>query len=233
VRIDARNATPVSDIDVRLSELKLEQFVARAGEQPSLEGTAAARAKLHGAGDSVRRAAANADGTFAVVVPHGQIRKAFAELLGINVASALGLFLSNDQSQTDVRCAVAQFTVKDGVMRLDQLVFDTGVVMATGEGVVNLKDERVDLNISGHPKQPRLVRVRAPITIGGTLSHPAVGVKAGSAVAQGGLAAGLALILSPLAAILPFVDPGLAKDADCGTLLAQAQSQGAPATVTR
>src|SRR5258706_2491354 len=226
VRIDARNATPVSDIDLRLTELRLEQFVSRDGSQPPLEGTAAARAQLHGTGDSIRRAAANANGKVAVVVPHGQIRKALAELLGINVSNALGLLLTNDQSQTDVRCAVAEFTVKNGVMQLDQFVFDTGVVMATGSGVVDLRNERVDLSITGHPKKPQLVRVRAPITIGGALSHPAVGVKAGQALAQGGLAAGLAFVLSPLAAILPFIDPGLAKDADCGALLAQAQSSG-------
>ena len=48
------------------------------------------------------------------------------------------------------------------------------------------------------------------------------------AIVQGGLAAGVALVLSPLAAILPFVDPGLGKDADCGALLAQAKAQGTP-----
>jgi hypothetical protein len=53
-------------------------------------------------------------------------------------------------------------------------------------------------------------------------------VEAGPAIAQGGLAVGLATVLSPLVAILPFVDPGLGKDANCGALLAQAQSQGAP-----
>ena len=84
--------------------------------------------------------------------------------------------------------------------------------------------------ITGHPKKPQLIRVRAPITISGPLDHPAIGVNAGSAIAQGGLAAGLAFVLSPLAAILPFVDPGLGKDADCGALLAQAKSQGAPVT---
>jgi hypothetical protein len=34
------------------------------------------------------------------------------------------------------------------------------------------------------------------------------------------------MLLTPVAALLAFVDPGLAKDADCAALLAQARSGG-------
>ena len=228
VQIDARKDVPVSDIDVRLTGLRLEQFVASTNGVSPLEGTATARAKLHGVGNTIHKAASTANGTVTFVVPRGQVRQTFAELLGINVASALGLLLTKDQSQTEVHCAVADFSTKDGVMALRQFVFDTPVVMATGEGTVDLKNEQIDLAITGHPKKPQLIRLRAPITIEGPLDHPAIGVDARSAIIQGGIAAGVALVLSPLAAILPFVDPGLAKDADCGALLAQAKTQGTP-----
>jgi hypothetical protein len=35
-------------------------------------------------------------------------------------------------------------------------------------------------------------------------------------------------VINPFAAILAFVDPGLAKDANCGPLLADAKARGAP-----
>jgi uncharacterized protein involved in outer membrane biogenesis len=151
-------------------------------------------------------------------------------LLAINIARAL---LLNDRAQTDLRCAVANFSAQDGVLNLSQFVLDTDVVQVSGEGNVNLKDEQIHLKLTGHPKNPRLVRVRAPITIGGTLSHPEIGVQAGDVIAQGGLAAGLAWLLSPLAAVLPFVDPGLGKDSDCGASLQQAQLQVPASRVTR
>jgi hypothetical protein len=138
--------------------------------------------------------------------------------------------LTDDKSEVDVHCAVAGFSAKNGIMTLNQFAFDTPVVLASGEGTIDLKNERLDLAITGHPKKPQLVRLRAPITVRGPLDHPAVGVDASSAIAQGGLALGLAVVLSPLAAILPFVDPGLSTDADCGALLAQARSRGAPVT---
>jgi uncharacterized protein involved in outer membrane biogenesis len=133
VRIDARKDVPVSDIDVRLGGLGLEQFVPNTAGPSSIEGQAVARAKLHGVGNSIHKAASTADGSV-TFVPHGQIRNAFAELLGINVASALGLLLSGDQTQVDVRCAVANFSTQDGIMSLSQFALDTPVVLATAEG---------------------------------------------------------------------------------------------------
>jgi AsmA family protein len=72
-----------------------------------------------------------------------------------------------------------------------------------------------------------LVRLRAAITMKGPWAHPAMGVDAGAAVAQGGIALALGVV-NPFAAILAFVDPGLAKDANCGPLLADAKAKGAP-----
>jgi uncharacterized protein involved in outer membrane biogenesis len=218
LRVDARKDTAVTDLDVRLSKLKLEQFVTGLGSPPALEGDLLARAKLHGTGNSVHQAASTSDGSFVVVLPRGQIRQSFAELLGVNIARA---FLLDNRQQTDVRCAVAQFAAKDGVLSLNRLVFDTDVIRVSGQGAINMKTETVDLRLTGEPKQLRLVRVRGPITISGPIGRPQVGLDAKGVLGQGGLAAGLGALLSPFAALLPFVDPGLAEDANCAALLAE------------
>ena len=230
LRIDASKDTPVTDIDVRLSKLRLEQFVTSLGDPPALEGEVLARAKLRGLGNSVHKAASTADGSVAVVVPAGQIRQSFAELMGINIARAL---LLDNKSQTDMRCAVAEFSAKDGILNLTQFVFDTDVVQMSGEGSIDMKSETMNLRLTGHPKEFRLVRIRGPITIRGPIGRPVVGLDARSAIAQGGVAAGLAALLSPLAALLPFVDAGLAEDANCAGLLSQTQTPVAQASRRR
>lgn len=225
VSIDARENTPRVHMDVRLANARMEHIF-RVGERAALSGRLMGRARLSGAGASVREAAANASGDVTLVSPQGEVREAFAELTGINVTRGLGLLLSDDQSMIGLRCGVASFQVRRGVAHAHSIVFDTETMLIRGGGTMNLRDERLDLEIEGEPKEPRLVSVSAPISVGGSLRAPRVGVEAEDALAQTGLAALLATVAAPLAAVLPFVDAGLAEDANCGALLA---ARAAPA----
>lgn len=232
VTLDARKATPVTSLDLRLTNARIEQLIpVTVGGSPALTGALVGRARLTGAGDSVHKAFANAEGEVTVVAPGGEIRKAFAELMGVNVVKGLGLLLSDDKSTTPIRCGVAHFRTRDGVMRAEDILLDTGPVLITGKGTVNLGTERLDLRVRGQDKKLRLARVLLPVKATGPIMAPKLGVEPGPALAQGGLAAALGSLLSPLAAILPFVDPGLADDANCGGLLAEARRSGAPVVV--
>ncbi|MEO8301815.1 MAG: AsmA family protein [Rhizomicrobium sp.] len=225
LKVDARKAIPTSTVDARITDLRAENFIK--GSDKPIQGVLEARAVLTGSGNSVHAAASTANGTFTAVVPTGGMRHSLAEWMGVDVLTALSLNLANDNSNTNLRCAVAGFQAKDGVLTAQQFIIDTDPVRVDGSGTINMRDETMDLQLQGKPKNFQLVRLRAPITVTGGLAHPALGVKAGPIVQQGGIAAALALI-NPLAAILAFIDPGLAKDANCGPLLATAKAQGAP-----
>lgn len=227
VQLDGRKATPVTDLDMRLSNVRIEQFLPEQKGVKPVEGTLQARAKLTGAGDSVHKAAGASNGQITAVIPGGQIRQAFAELLGIDATKGLFMLLQKDQQQTNIRCAIADFRVVDGILRAQRITIDTGVVVVNGTGTVSLKDESIALKFNGKPTHFRLVRVLAPITVGGHLKSPSFGVQPGGAIVQAGIAVGLTAVLGPLAAILPFVDPGTAKNADCSALLQASQSTGA------
>jgi uncharacterized protein involved in outer membrane biogenesis len=227
IRIDARNDVPVNDVDLKVLNIHLEDLLKGSG-QPPLEGTLEARAVLHGVGDSVHKAASTADGTVTLVVPQGKIRQAFAELLGINVANGLGLLFTNNHTETGVRCAVADFHAVHGVLQARTFVVDTDVVRAEGSGDVDLGTEALNLTLNGKPKQFRIFHLSAPIGVTGHLKSPKFGVRVGKSPLQVAGAVALGVALGPVGAILPFVDPGLAKDANCVGLVSQAQQQGAP-----
>jgi uncharacterized protein involved in outer membrane biogenesis len=234
VQLDARKATPVTDLDLRLTDARLEQLIPIKADGPlPLTGSLVGRARLTGTGDSVHKAFASSNGRVMVVAPDGEIRKAFAELLGIDVFKGLGLLFAKNQDKTDLRCAVADFDTKNGVMTANHIVFDTGPVLGLGSGSINLDTERMDFRLQGHPKKFRIGHLAAPITVTGPIMAPKPGIQAGGAIAQGGVALALSSVLSPLAAILPFIDAGLAKDAPCGALIAQAEQRGAPVATVR
>ncbi len=229
VAVNGRSAMPRTEADIRIRGVQLESLIpARGGSQP-VEGPVIARVRLAGTGNSVRRAVASSDGQITVVIPRGRVRRACAELTGVNVGPGLLQLLSGDQSETPLRCAVADFQVTNGVARARSIVADTDVVLIRGTGQVNLAEETFAIRLDGDSKRPRLVRLFAPINIRGRIASPQVSVEPGGIVAQGGIAAALGALISPLAAILPFVELGTAEDANCGALVAQANRRGAPA----
>jgi hypothetical protein len=227
IKVDGSKDIPVVDIDARVSEVRLSQFKTKDGQQP-LDGTLIGRAILHGRGKSLHEIGSTAQGTLSAVVPHGDVRSAFAELLGINAANGLGLLLSKNQDKTGIRCGVANFKAEGGVFAAQDIVLDTDKVLVLGKGEVDLGPETLDLTLTGQPKKFRFFRIKSPIELTGTLEKPKVGLKPGNTPGQVALATALGVLATPLASVLAFIDPGLAKNADCGALIAEAERQGAP-----
>jgi hypothetical protein len=224
VRIDARRTTTVTSVDARLTHVRIEQFI-KSAEKP-LSGVVEAHAVLSGEGDSVRTAAENANGALTLVIPEGRMRHSLAEWLGVNVITALGLSLTGNTSDTGLRCALVHFQAQHGLFTAQQLLLDTDPVLVTGTGDIDLRNETMNITIAGKPKQFQLLHLNVPITVQGSLAHPTIVVKAGHAIAQAGIAAALGFVFPP-AALLPFVDADLAKNANCTALVAQAGTRSA------
>ena len=214
---------PQTSIDMKLSNVDLAEFKPKSGKDAPFEGRLLGRIKLHGTGTSVHKTAADAEGEVTFVVPQGEMREALAELTGIDLSRGLGLILTKNENKTDIRCGVASFKASDGNLKASTFVIDTTNVLVTGQGDINLKDETLDLSLQGKPKKARMLRLRTPITLRGTLLQPKIGVNPGKLAAQTGGAVALGALLTPVAALLAFVDGGLAKDANCSALIADAK----------
>ncbi len=224
VQINARSATPSSDIDMHIKGLQLSEFKSAAMKQAPLDGTLLARFKFHGPGSSVHKFAAASDGAMSVVIPEGEINQAMAELTGVNVLSGLGLLLTDAQQKIDLRCGIIDFKDQHGELDTTTFYIDTSKVLITARGKIDLSDEAIHLVLQGHPKAVQLLHLRAPIAIGGTMRHPAFGIKPEKLAEQVGVAAALGVLLTPAAAALAFIDPGLTKNKDCSTVMAQARA---------
>lgn len=222
-RINAERDMPYSAIDFRLRGYPVDSIIPARGGVPTVTGSALGRARLEGPGASIHDFAAASKGQITLVVPQGRMRSAFAELLGINATAGLFRLLGGDESSVEVRCAVADFRVAGGRATAETFVIDTTPVLARGAGVIDLNSETMNLRIDGETKEARLVRLWSPIVVQGPLTAPNVGVDTGSVVGQAGLAGILGAVVNPLVALLPFVDPGLAEDANCGALISSAR----------
>lgn len=211
-KIDVTQDVPRADVDLRVTHMKLSD---------TIEGPLQGRIALAGKGNSLHDLASNSTGTVTAVLPHGAMRSSLAELTGFDLRG-LGLVATGNKEDTGIRCGVASFEVKKGTLTAQRLLVDTDPVLITGDGTIDMDSEALNLQLIGRPKHPRL-RVRAPLLVHGTIKHPAFSTDARKPMAQAGEAIALGVLLTPVAAMLAFVDPGLAKDSDCGALLAEVQ----------
>jgi len=198
---------------------------AKAGK-PSLQGGLWVRARLSGSGDSVRAAAAHANGAVVGVIPSGKVNKTLADILGLDLQRTAFQLITRNKDDTPVRCGVADFEARDGTLTAAQVVFDTDVVKVTGSGTIDLPDEKVDLRFTGKPKKISFARLNAPITVTGSLGSPKVGLDVAKAAPQAAAAVAIGVFAAPVAAILPFVFGGVSKNADCAALLGAAAKAG-------
>jgi len=228
VAIAAEDRPPRVHAEVRAENIQLAQFKGKGPDaKPPLDGILDAHAVIDGTGDSVHDLMSSANGRLTVIVPHGDIESAFAELTGVDVAAGIGLLLRKPDDHAAIRCGIAQFGLQTGVAHAQDVAIDTQNLLITGGGQIDLGKEKLDLDIQGHPKKVRLLRLRAPIEIRGEILQPKFRLETGHLLKQGAIGAALGAIATPIAAAIAFVDPGLAKDQNCSQLLAPG-TQAAP-----
>lgn len=218
IKVDARKEPVVTDYNIRLKNYALEDFFAAAGLEGKAKGRIDGRIRLKGTGNTVAESLGSAGGDIRLVMEEGEVSNLGLELAGLDLAQSLGVLAQGD-APVPIRCFVADFNVDDGAVWPRVFVFDTTDTTLTADGGLNFKDESLNLRLSAHPKDSSLAALRSPITVKGSFSRPDLGVEKAPLVARAGAALALGALLTPLAAILAFIDPSLQKDSDCGALL--------------
>lgn len=193
------NQTPArTRIELTLMDLQLAQMT-HTSEPPPYEGLLLVKIHAEGVGDSLHALAADADGNLNAQLAQGTLRASLAELAGVDLRG-LGLTLTASRRDVAVRCAAADFDVHSGVMHARRLFIDSEPVFISGEGRILLDSETVDLKLHGEPKRLRILRVKAPLLVQGTLLQPKFSVDVA--------ASGFRLL-----------DYGTPHDAECAKLL--------------
>ena len=193
----------------RQAALQTPQATARA----YVTGVLDAQLTLAGQGRSVADIFATLNGETHATVRDGTLSHLVTEVLGLDVAEALGVVLRGDRS-LPLRCARLDAPVRQGVMLVQHAVLDNADSTVKLGGQVNLRDETLALRIETQPKDFSPLSLRTPITLGGTLDKPAVSIDASRIGVRALAALALAAVAAPVAALIPFVDAGKTPDSD-------------------
>ena len=223
VTLDGRQTPLTGQVQARVRKVLLGKLFPTLDLGKNSIGQVHGEFDLKGSGNSVGSMLARADGKLGLVVSDGQISQLMMEKAGLHLWEILGLSLTGDRL-IKLRCAVADFDVKQGTMQASALVLDTQVTTLMGSGSIDLKNETLDLMLDPRTKTTSPLSLRSPIYIRGSFAHPRVQIDKGRVITRAAGAVGLGL-LNPLLALLPLVDAGPGKDSDCGELVRDAKAR--------
>ncbi len=222
ISLDGRQDPIQARAQVRARKILLAKLLPTVALNKTSIGQINGEFDLAGKGNSVGRMLASSNGKVGLVVANGEISKMMMEKIGLHLWEMLVLKVSGDKL-VKLRCAIADFDVKQGVMHADGLIFDTEVTTIVGTGSIDLGQERLDLTLNPNTKDTSPVALRSPIYVRGSFARPEVSVDKGRVAlrAIGAIALGIA---SPVLALIPLIDAGPGKDSDCRKLVREARA---------
>src|SRR6266404_4558660 len=139
VKLDGQKDPIAATANLRVRDLSRPKLMPTIKEGEASIGDINGLIELAGRGDSVAGMLGSSDGKVGLYLDGGKISRFMMELVAMDIWGVARTKLAHDTSSVDIRCAIADFGVKDGMMNTNAFVFDTQVVNVEGTGSVNLK----------------------------------------------------------------------------------------------
>ncbi len=229
VEVDANARPPAVQMNMVFSRLSLQSLfqplTEKFGKDNVSAGLIGGRLKFSGRGHSMQQILSTSQGEAGFGMEGGRLSQLLLELAGLDLFRSAGLVIKGDKP-VDVNCVVSDFDMKNGVLQTRDMLIDTDITAVRGEGTINLAEETLDMQLKFYPKDPSPLSARSPILVRGRLKHPKVGVDVAALAARGGVAAALGVLLTPVGALLAFVEPGSGeKENGCAAFVQDLQKR--------
>lgn len=184
---------------------------------------------LEGRGDSVAAMLGSSAGDARLYIRDGTFSKELLDLAALNLGSVIVAKLFGEHQEVRLRCAVAQWRVRDGMADAHNVKLNTEEAIVTVTGLVDLEEEEMRLRIKPDSLKWKFFSLRTPLYVRGSFAHPQVGVEPGPLLLRAGAAVAAAAVAPAALALVPITVPGAEDDASCAKLLQPEASTRPPA----
>ncbi|SHN41986.1 hypothetical protein SAMN05192549_113103 [Duganella sacchari] len=221
IKLDGRQKVIDAQVRMAARHLKIRQLFPKLESMQASVGEVSADAALAGKGNSVSAMLATSSGEMGATVSEGSVSKFILEAAGLNIANLVFVKLFGDK-QIQLNCMAGDFVVEHGKAEARRFVVDTQEAVINVSGNVDMAKETLDFDVRPHTKGVRIISLRTPLYARGTFTNPDVGPQKGPLALKAGAAVALATVVSPIAAVIPLINPGKVEPVDCKALLAEA-----------
>ena len=175
LRIGANAKPSKGTVALDARKLQLQRLFEKIDGLSTSLGDVSGSIKLSGSGNSIAAPTGSLDGSVKLLMVDGKVSGKLMEVAGLNVANIRVAKPACDR-QIGIDCAAADFSAKNGVLRANLLVFDTGNALIDIDGDIRLADERVALILHPHTKSLRVFSLRSPHHVEGTFQKADISV---------------------------------------------------------
>jgi uncharacterized protein involved in outer membrane biogenesis len=169
-------------LESRRAGLDLAALRRAFGMPAGFDGQAELALDLRGQGASLPALAATLSGEVGIAMVGGRFTGATALSIGPDLARAL-MPRGAPSGGVGLRCLALRLSAEDGVAQSQVLLAEGEFGRLDGSLAVNMRDETLAARLLPDIRLMGLI-VRTPVTVGGTLAAPRVGVEPGAALAQ-------------------------------------------------
>ena len=156
---------------MELKDMRLERLLDRLPKGAKSAGALKGHIDLKGQGDSVAKILASSSGSMDVSMEGGRISNLLDAKLGLNVGKILRLLITGDRV-IGIHSAVVAFDFKQGLGKSKTILLDTDQTHTEGTGIINLRDETIDVLLTPHPKKPGILSLHSSIRVHGSIRQP-------------------------------------------------------------
>ncbi len=222
VNIDSRSKPLATQIRATVDELMLSALFPKVELMDKSLGRMDGAFALEAEGNSIASMLASSSGEARLYVRDGTLSKQLLDLAALNLGSVIVTKLFGADKEVKLRCAVADFSVKDGMAQTRSVKLSTDEAVVEAVGTIDFDHEHLDLRIKPESLEWKFLSLRTPLTVKGPFADPKVGIEAGPLLLRAG-AAVVAAIAAPAAlALVPITVPAAEDEAECAKLLARA-----------
>ena len=222
VVLDSRNTPLTVHMDTRVQNLRLASLFPEVELTKKSLGRLDGAMALNGKGNSVAQWLGTSSGEARLYVRDGTLSRELLNRAALNVGSIVVGKLFGDDKEVQLRCAVADLAVRDGVATVRTGKLSTNEAIVDASGTIDMAHERLNLHIKPESLQWKFFSLRTPLYVRGSFAKPDVGVEPGPLLLRAGAAIAAAVAAPAALALLPVTVPGADDDAQCAPLLAQA-----------
>lgn len=171
LRVDGRRTTPYISFAIKANDLDISQLVEMTGYTSFISGKSFVDIDIGTYGKTQREMAAHTNGKIELLMDTGSISSSQIR----EIAGTLLEFLAPGAStliKPGVNCMAARYAIVNGIVETKGFLIDTDMTTISGDGYVNLPDERIDLSLFTRPKGLGLGSMIPPMRITGFLTAP-------------------------------------------------------------